>query len=90
MEKPLKNRSFLKLLDFNREEIVYLLGLSAKLKEEKKRGNEKRHLAHKNIALIFEKTSTRTRCAFETAAYDQGASGVTWVLPVHKSVTRSR
>ena len=70
----LKNRHFLKLLDFTTDEIQYLLDLSAQLKKEKKLGNEKKFLKGKNIALIFEKTSTRTRCAFEVAAYDQGAN----------------
>ncbi|KPN71611.1 ornithine carbamoyltransferase [Neisseria sp. 83E34] len=76
----LKNRHFLKLLDFNREEINYLLDLSAKLKADKKAGCETRQLQGKNIALIFEKTSTRTRCAFEVAAHDQGAQ-VTYLGP---------
>ncbi|MCG8701860.1 MAG: ornithine carbamoyltransferase [Bacteroidales bacterium] len=69
----LKNRSFLKLLDFKPAEIDYLLKLAAQLKEEKKSGKETQQLLGKNIALIFEKSSTRTRCAFEVAAYDQGA-----------------
>jgi ornithine carbamoyltransferase len=73
MSVNLKNRSFLKLLDFTPEEINYLLNLSAELKVAKKAGKEVQHLKGKNIALIFEKTSTRTRCAFEVAAYDQGA-----------------
>ena len=67
-----KNRSFLKLLDFTTEEINYLLDLSAKLKAEKKAGIPHRICAGKNIALVFEKTSTRTRCAFEVAAADLG------------------
>jgi ornithine carbamoyltransferase len=69
----LKNRNFLKLLDFTPEEIGYLLKLSADLKAAKRAGTEQQRLKGKNIALIFEKTSTRTRCAFEVAAYDQGA-----------------
>lgn len=69
----LRNRHFLKLLDFSPEEIAYLLELSKALKLEKKAGMEKQRLAGKNVALIFEKTSTRTRCAFEVAAFDQGA-----------------
>ncbi|MBN1185922.1 MAG: ornithine carbamoyltransferase [Bacteroidales bacterium] len=69
----LKGKSFLKLLDFSTSEIEYLLKLSADLKNAKKKGTEKQYLRGKNIALIFEKTSTRTRCAFEVAAYDQGA-----------------
>ena len=68
----LKNRSFLKLLDFTPEEIEYLLDLSAKLKSEKKAGIPHRMCEGKNIALIFEKTSTRTRCSFEVAAHDLG------------------
>ena len=74
------NRSFLKLLDFTPKEIRYLLDLSKKLKEDKKKGKEKKNLKGKNIALIFEKTSTRTRCAFEVAAFDQGAN-VTYLGP---------
>jgi len=69
----LKNRSFLKLLDFSPREIAFLLDLSADLKKAKYSGLERPMLKGKNIALIFEKSSTRTRCAFETAAYDQGA-----------------
>lgn len=69
----LKNRNFLKLLDFTPGEIRYLLNLSAELKMAKYAGTEQPRLKGKNIALIFEKTSTRTRCAFEVAAYDQGA-----------------
>ncbi|MBQ3493315.1 MAG: ornithine carbamoyltransferase [Clostridia bacterium] len=67
-----KGRSFLKLLDFTPEEISYLIDLSAKLKEEKKKGIPHRVCEGKNIALLFEKTSTRTRCAFEVAAADLG------------------
>ena len=80
MSINLKNRNFLKLIDFSREEIDYLLNLSSQLKAEKKAGKEKRRLNGKNIALIFEKSSTRTRCAFEVAAYDQGAN-VTYLGP---------
>ena len=69
----LKNRNFLKLLDFQPKEILYLLELSQSLKEAKYAGTEQQFLKGKNIALIFEKTSTRTRGAFEVAAYDQGA-----------------
>ena len=68
----LKGKSFLKLLDFTSEEITQLLELAAKLKQEKKQGIMHDHLRGKNIALIFEKTSTRTRCAFEVAAHDLG------------------
>lgn len=80
MEISLKNRHFLKLLDFTPEEIRYLLDLSASLKAAKKNGTEIQKLKGKNIALIFEKSSTRTRCAFEVAAYDQGAL-VTYLGP---------
>ena len=76
MTVNLKNRSLLTLLDFTPEEINYMLQLSAELKEQKKQGTEKQHLIGKSIALIFEKTSTRTRCAFEVAAADQGARTV--------------
>ncbi len=76
----LNNRHFLKLLDFSPAEIHYLLDLSAELKAAKKAGSEVQRLKGKNIALIFEKTSTRTRCAFEVAAMDQGA-GVTYLEP---------
>ena len=81
----LKNRSFLKLLDFTPEEISYLLDLAAELKKAKKAGRERKALDGKNIALIFEKTSTRTRCAFETAAYDQGAH-VTYLGPTGSQI----
>ncbi|WP_423128332.1 ornithine carbamoyltransferase [Gaoshiqia sp. Z1-71] len=80
MQINLKGRHFLKLLDFNAEEITYLLKLSAELKEAKYNGTEKQLLKGKNIALIFEKTSTRTRCAFEVAAFDQGAH-ITYLGP---------
>ena len=80
MKLNLKNRSFLKLLDFTSDEINYLLDLSIKLKADKKNGKEEQKLKGKNIALIFEKTSTRTRCAFEVAALDQGAH-VTYLGP---------
>lgn len=76
----LRNRSFVKLLDFTPKEIEFLLNLSADLKKAKYAGTEQPRLAGKNIALIFEKASTRTRCAFETAAYDQGAH-VTYLGP---------
>ena len=68
----LKNRNFLKLLDFSEEEICYLLDLSAKFKEKKKNGISHRICEGKNIALVFEKSSTRTRCAFEVAGADLG------------------
>jgi len=76
----LRNRNFVKLLDFTPEEIGFLLGLSLDLKKAKYAGYEQPRLTGKNIALIFEKASTRTRCAFETAAYDQGAQ-VTYLGP---------
>ena len=80
MSISLKGRHFLKELDFTREEWLYLLDLAAKLKAAKKEGREKQYMAGKNIALIFEKTSTRTRCSFEVAAFDQGAH-VTYLDP---------
>ncbi|MBA4862450.1 ornithine carbamoyltransferase [Streptomyces sp. PSKA54] len=70
----LTGRHFLKELDFTAEEFRSLIDLAAELKAAKKAGTETRHLTGRNIALIFEKTSTRTRCAFEVAAADQGAS----------------
>ncbi|MFY9151034.1 MAG: ornithine carbamoyltransferase [Prolixibacteraceae bacterium] len=73
MEIKLKNRNFLKLLDYNSDEINYLLELATILKKAKANGLEEQMLFGKNIALIFEKNSTRTRCAFEVAAFDQGA-----------------
>jgi ornithine carbamoyltransferase len=76
----LKNRNFLKLLDFSAQEINFLLELSASLKKSKYAGTEQQMLKGKNIALIFEKSSTRTRCAFEVAAFDQGAN-VTYLGP---------
>lgn len=76
----LRNRHFLKELDFTKQELVFLLKLSADLKAAKYAGTEQQRLKGKNIALIFEKTSTRTRCAFEVAAHDQGAH-VTYLEP---------
>ena len=76
----LRNRNFLKLLDFTPKEIKFLLDLSADLKKAKYAGTEVERLKGKNIALIFEKASTRTRCAFEVAAHDQGAN-VTYLGP---------
>lgn len=76
----LRNRSFLTLLDFSPKEIRFLLNLSKDLKKAKYSGNEIKKLKDKNIALIFEKDSTRTRCAFEVAAFDQGAN-VTYLGP---------
>jgi len=80
MQMNLKNRSFLKLLDYTTEEIQYLIDFAITLKSDKKDGTEEQKLKGKNIALIFEKSSTRTRCAFEVAALDQGAH-VTYLGP---------
>ena len=76
----LRNRSFLKLLDFSQRDLRYILDLSRDLKRAKYAGAEVQQLRGKNIALIFERASTRTRCAFEVAAYDQGAN-VTYLDP---------
>jgi ornithine carbamoyltransferase len=76
----LHGRHLLTLNDYSKEEIVYLLDLAAQLKAAKREGREEQKLKGKNIALIFEKDSTRTRCAFEVAAYDQGAN-VTFIGP---------
>jgi ornithine carbamoyltransferase len=76
----LHGRSFLTLADYSADEIRYLIDLAAELKAAKKEGREERKLAGREIALIFEKDSTRTRCAFEVAAYDQGAH-VTFIGP---------
>ena len=76
----LKGRDFLKLLDYTPEEITYLLDLAADLKDKKKEGILVDTFRGKNIALIFEKTSTRTRCSFEVAAHDLGIS-VTYLDP---------
>jgi ornithine carbamoyltransferase len=76
----LRNRSFLKELDFSRDELLHLLRLAEALKTAKYAGNEAPRLAGKEIALIFEKSSTRTRCAFEVAAFDQGGH-VTYLDP---------
>ena len=76
MSVDLRGRHFLKLLDFTSEEALHLLDLSAELKKAKRCGTEEPTLTGKNIALIFEKGSTRTRCAFEAAALDQGANTV--------------
>ncbi len=80
MAQNLHGRNFLKLLDFTPGEIRSLLDLAAELKRERRGGHERPRLQGKNIALIFEKTSTRTRTAFEVAAYDQGAR-VTYLEP---------
>ena len=80
MPVNLRNRDFLKELDFTTKEMQFLLDLSRDLKRAKYTGNERQRMQRKNVALIFEKTSTRTRCAFEVGAYDQGA-GVTYLDP---------
>ncbi len=80
MAIDLKGRDFLKLLDFTPEEIEYLLDTAAELKDKKKKGILHDELRGKNIALIFEKTSTRTRCSFEVAAHDLGM-GTTYLDP---------
>jgi len=85
MSTKLHNRNFLKLLDYTPQEITYLLDLAANLKKAKNSGNEKQYLKGKNIALIFEKASTRTRCAFEVAAYDQGAH-ITYLGPTGSQI----
>jgi ornithine carbamoyltransferase len=76
----LRGRNLMKLADFTPEEITYLIDLAAELKAAKREGREEQRLVGKEIALIFEKDSTRTRCAFEVAAYDQGAN-VTFIGP---------
>ena len=80
MSFNLRNRNFLKLLDFTPQEIKHLLDLAASLKQAKYAGTEQQQLKGKNIILLFEKDSTRTRCAFEVAALDQGAH-VTYLGP---------
>lgn len=81
----LRNRNFLKLLDYTPQEIKFLLDLSTDLKKAKYAGTEQQKLKNKNIALIFEKASTRTRCAFEVAAFDQGAQ-VTYLGPTGSQI----
>jgi len=81
----MKGRDFLKLLDFTSEEILQLIDLAAELKEKKKAGIPHKLHEGKNIALIFEKTSTRTRCSFEVAAYDLGM-GVTYLDPTGSQI----
>lgn len=81
----LTGRDFLKLLDFTPEEIVYLLDLAADLKDKKKKGIPVDQLRGKNVALIFEKTSTRTRCSFEVAAHDLGM-GCTYLDPTGSQI----
>jgi len=85
MAYNLRNRSFLKLLDFSPKEIQFLLDLARDLKRAKYAGTEQPTMTGKNIALIFEKTSTRTRCAFEVAAHDQGAH-VTYLGPTGSQI----
>ena len=68
----LKGRDFLKVLDYSSEELKYLIGLAISFKEKKKNGELHKYLKGKNVALIFEKDSTRTRCSFEVASYDLG------------------
>ena len=81
----LKGRDFLKLLDFTPEEIGYLVDLAADLKDKKRKGILVDRLRGKNVALIFEKTSTRTRCAFEVAAHDLGM-GTTYLDPAGSQI----
>ncbi|OPG75222.1 ornithine carbamoyltransferase subunit F, partial [Pseudomonas ogarae] len=81
----MRNRSLLSLMHHTPRELHYLLDLSRDLKRAKYTGTERPHLQGKNIALIFEKTSTRTRCAFEVAAHDQGAH-VTYIDPVSSQI----
>ena len=81
----LKGRNFLKLLDYTPEEMTYLLDLAAELKDKKKKGIQVDTLRGKNVALIFEKTSTRTRCSFEVAAHDLGM-GTTYLDPTGSQI----
>jgi ornithine carbamoyltransferase len=88
----LRNRSLLDILDFNRRELIYLLDLARDLKRAKYSKTEQHHLRGKNIVLIFEKSSTRTRCSFEVACFDQGAN-VSYLDPTgsqigHKESTK--
>ena len=85
MAYNLRNRNFLKILDFSPKELNYLLDLARDLKRAKYTGTEQPTLKGKNIALIFEKTSTRTRCAFEVGAKDQGAH-VTYLGPTGSQI----
>jgi ornithine carbamoyltransferase len=80
MAVNLRNRSFVKELDYTKDEMHFLLDLARDLKRAKYAGTERPHLVGKNVALIFEKSSTRTRCSFEVASYDQGAH-VTYLGP---------
>ena len=81
----LKERDFLKLLDYTPEEIDHLLNLAADLKWKKKNGVPHNYCQGKNVALIFEKTSTRTRCSFEVAAHDLGM-GSTYLNPADSQI----
>ena len=81
----LKGRDFLTLKDYTPEEILYLIDLAAELKDKKKKGIVEQPLIGKNVALIFEKTSTRTRCSFEVAAHDLGM-GVTYLDPTGSQI----
>ena len=85
MKTNLQGRNFLKLLDFTPEEIVYMLDVAADLKEKKKKGIPVDFCRGKNVALIFEKTSTRTRCSFEVAAHDLGM-GTTYLDPAGSQI----
>lgn len=85
----LKGRNFLTLKDFTPEEIQYMLDLSADLKAKRKNGVSIKNYTDKNIALIFEKTSTRTRCSFEVAANDMGM-GVTYLDPSGSQIGKRR
>ena len=85
MAVNLKGRNFLKILDFTPEEITYMLDVAADLKEKKKKGIPTDFCRGKNVALIFEKTSTRTRCAFEVAAHDLGM-GTTYLDPAGSQI----
>ena len=76
MSISLIGKDFLKSFDFSKEELIYLLDVAANLKLAKQQGKEKKYLEGKKFALIFEKDSTRTRCAFEGAAFDQGAHAI--------------
>jgi ornithine carbamoyltransferase len=83
----LRGRNFLKLLDFTPDEIIYMLDVAAELKDKKKKGVPTPYCSGKNVALIFEKTSTRTRCAFEVAAHDLGM-GATYLDPAGSQIGR--
>ena len=80
MTTDLRGRSLLKEMDFTKEEFTYLVDLAKQLRHDKRAGTEAQRLVGRNIALIFEKTSTRTRAAFEVGAHDQGAH-VTYLGP---------